>query len=204
MGVVSTPTLPVFAKTVRFAAEADCCSEEPVVEITVLGISGDEMAVVHASMDCTVARLKTAIAAQSSVPSAGQELILGSCLLEDEDSMSKVLQACCCAGCSAVTMTLVVVPVDPFPKLYVDAYDTRITAQRAEQTPKAIDFEGFAAEVELPWALECKECDGLLHEKTRDYDFATPCNKGNYLKVSASMWCPTCRLVFEGFHKVAV
>merc|ERR1712224_355076 len=106
---------------------------------------------------------------------------------------------------TAVTMMVVVIPVDPFPKLYVDVNGTRMTAQRAEQTPKTldVDFENdVVAGIEFPWALQCKECDGLLHEKTRDYDFATPGKKGIYLKVSASMWCPACRLVFEGFHTV--
>jgi len=206
--VLPATPLPFPAKSVRFAAEADDCSQGELLEITVLSICGEKMAVVHASQDCSVARLKSAIAAQSSVPTAGQTLILGSCILEyDSESMSEVLDVCGFSGHSVIAMTLVIIPVDPFPKLYVDSCGTQLTAQRAEQTPKALDLnEDFLtlAGIEFPWALQCKECDGSLHEKTRDYDFATPNKKGNHLKVSASMWCPACRLVFKGLHRVVI
>jgi hypothetical protein len=205
-----TTPLPFPAKSVRFAAEASdvALQDKKFLDIVVLGLCGDEMAAVHASEDCIVATLKTAIAAQSSVPIAGQKLILGSFILEDDSaSMSEVLEASCCVGEPIITLTLVVVPVDPFPKLYIDPTGTQMTAQRAEQTPKTLDFEDFEdflAGVEFPWALECKECDGPLQEKTRDYDFPTPCRKANYVKVSACMWCPACRLVFKGLHKVVM
>lgn len=205
MGCTSmpTPALPFPSKTVRFAAEAsDVDSQGKMVDITVLSLCGEEMAAVHATEDCTVASLKTAIAAQSSVPTAGQQLILGSYIIVDDcQSMSEVLEAASVLGQSAITMTLVVMPVDPFPKLYVDSFGTQLSAQRAEQTPKTSEFEDFLADIDFPWALTCKECDGALQEKTRDYDFATPCKKANYLKVSSSMWCPECRLVFNGLYK---
>lgn len=208
MGVTSVPTtpLPLPAKSVRFAIDAsDAASQGKMLDVTVLGICGDEMAVVHAPEECSIASLKTAIAAQSSVPTAGQKLILDSFIIEDDHmSMGEVLQSCCSAGKSVITLTLVVVPVDPFPKLYVDASGTQMTAQRAEQTPKTNRAEDFLAEVHFPWALKCKECDGPLREKTRDYDFATPGKNGKYLKVSACMWCPECRLVFKGLQKMAV
>lgn len=202
-----TTPLPVPAKSVRFAAEpTDVASQGAPLDITVVSICGEEMAAVHASEDCSVASLKAAIAAQSSVPTAAQELILGSCILNDDQSMSNVLEASSCVGQSAITMTLVVVAMDPFPKLYIDASGTQWTAQRAEQTPKAEVCEDMLLdEVNGPWdALQCKECDGTLQEKTRDYDFATPCKKANYIKVSACMWCPACRLVFKCLHKVTL
>jgi hypothetical protein len=202
----STP-LPVPAKSVRFAAEApDAASHGRLLDITVLSICGEEMASVHASEDCTVASLKTAIAAQSSVPTAAQELILDSCVLDDGQLMSEVLEAAFCVGQSVLTLTLIVVSVDPFPKLYIEACGTQWTAQRAEQTPKTLLCEDMVigADTDLWTAVQCKECDGPLQEKTRDYDFATPCKKANYIKVSASMWCPACRLVFKGMHKVVL
>merc|ERR1712118_637626 len=118
--------------------------------------------------------------------------------------MGEVLESCGCAGESVLSMTLVVLPVDPFPKLYVDASGTQLTAQRAERTPKTSDFEDFLAGVDFPWALKCKECDGPLQEMMRDFAFATPCKKGSYLKVSSSMWCPACRLVFKSLHKMTM
>lgn len=202
------PSLPFPSKSVRFAADSGAFLDEEIdefIQITVLGVCGDEIAVVHATDNCTVASLKAAIAAQSSVPTAGQALILDSFILEnDGETMSEVLEACGCTGQVDVTMMLVVIPVDPFPKLYVDACGVQVTARRAEQTPKAEDWEDFdfLGGVEFPWALTCKECDGSLHEKSREYDFATPCKKASYLKVSASMWCPACRLIFQGLHKV--
>jgi len=199
------PVPAVHAKSVRFAAEApDAASYGRLLDITVLSICGEEMASVHASEDCTVASLKTAIEAQSSVPTAAQELILDSCVLNDDQSMSEVLEAAFCVGQSVISLTQIIMSVDPFPKLYVEASGTQWTAQRAEQTPKTVISDDMAvdANADLWEDVQCKECDGPLEGKTRDYDFPTPCKKANYIKVSASMWCPACRLVFKGMHKV--
>merc|ERR1711862_638739 len=169
-----TTPLSVPAKSVRFAAEEiDDTSQGNLLDVTVLGICGDEMAAVHVSEDCTVARLKAAIASQSSVLAAAQELILEACILDDDQSMREVLQESGCVGQTVIALTLVVMPLDPFPKLYIDNVSgVRWTATRAEQTPKREVCANVLADPQPLGTIECKECDGVLQEKARDYDFA--------------------------------
>lgn len=210
----STPPLPVPTKSVRFAANSHPPSpggEVGGTAITVLTMCGEELAVVHVAHTDTVADLKSAVVAQSpEVRCAAQKFILGTQILEDDNELLySALEAAGCSGDHEVMVTLVLQPVDPFPKLYVDPSWTmgaRLTASRAEKTPKKREFEEFLADMVLPWDGTCKECDGTLVEITRDYDFATPCKNRarSNIKVSTMMWCRTCRLVFEGLHRTSM
>lgn len=205
-----TPPLPLPAKSVRFMVDAGLEGED-TLEVTVLSMSGDEVVIVHVARDCTVADLKTAVFMKvPELRPVAQKLILGTNVLEDSDEkLSSALHAAGYTVEQRVTIVLALVPVDPFPKLYVDDVDplgARLTARRTDKTPKKRDFEEFLSDFVLPWDGACKECDGAMDEITRDYDFATPCKKRaqNSIKVSITMWCPACRLVFEGLQRTSM